>query len=1586
MFSSAAGPFQQQLPSSRSQTPFQRLKPICVELLSLAGRRTTTTPSQTQPVVACLRRLKSTLRALLSDSNADSRNFQASAASSSKLIPSGVEPTLSPSLISYVFYPLSELINSAPKGITSFPDSIAEEVLEVLSALCSQWWTSWAPVDAESKHRQVWCDLVILSSSVLGSPTSKAGTDLGPQLRHGDEVKVAALRVLDELLAPRFKSLCSASATRNGKNREFEWEWDGVSELPMMDDQPAATAKQEGSSSYRSEGAMVLVCPTPAHLSYAASERVAKGAISFVLSTSFAIAESSPESTEVRTAAINVARHALLLWIGGTCTLPSTSPGAFQPDVPPLHHTDLSPSSSTGSSSDSTSAQIATAQRLRPLLPGITSSLTRLATSRVKSKQVGSKIKPTPSPVATSAIELLGDLLRATISDQTLQDIIVQHEPITQLRSRTASVDTTIPVTDLEDFADARLGDDLSSSSADADVSKEQDLRPDGSAQEADSPGSALNKDAQWALSTLAQVHLALKTFSPLTQPSLPGTMLPSSVHSSVQISLLRLAVALLSECASSFRWLDEQLAGMERLDTNGDRSATLESTNSSSITTLLSWLIDLASKVNLDTVSKNTRAAFDALQQRAMTSKGVSSLVQLGNGSMLWKVLVQAFDSLPSAITAQNDASVSRLTLRISTSLDLLQRQMGRDSLNVSVGLAKLAQEMQGACVRLLPPLRIDRLEHVEETPTLSTSTTWRLQPIFSGLEASTSSHISKMFYDLGRALAHSLVNEIKRAPDSIKIDYNHMFSLITFLAERAARMRSIRLDAKGAEGGANADARMREESLTSLLVAADMLRGVSSCLDNLELGVQFSAMGAGAGQASKQARKVAHRLAKKVFGLVMEMLDGDAEEAIRSRSDSVRASDVVEQDAADTTTESSELLSIENASGSTLVERVKGISLATTDISSSTPARHGPALDLAFVQAADLTKPSTSTQTSNQLSLQHRFRQAEQKIDQSNALLFSLLSSTSKLLGQSFRCLLLRGAYPLISGMSASTTASSDLVRQSSVSAVKDIAFYTAYADVKNCLLDHADYILGAACQRLISGLDEELRAIAAGDALISDRPSRSMTRKGDAGRQLVVLPLISAQRAPFVLVEMIRVLGSEIIPMVEDAIDEILDAMDRFHHHPTICDGLLAVLDSILETMAVEQTSKLPAPKKVRMIDAVAREMKRDEVDVFKSWLEARRREARVFDDTSTSEQRDEAEEEKKEDEEDKPTKSQQVATQILNKASMFLTHPSPILRTRVLRLLQHGVETLAPQDRTSELLPIINGAWPFVMTRLGASYSNSKSSTSTRLEPIIDLTPSSKGAKARERDEQWYRRCEEALVERDAGVWVAAARFVEAAVKGVPDFVGKRVVEEAWPRFEVLLSLIRWKFGRAGREADPTHDSRRVTSLMAGDQRQALLESERHTGSSAPIQSLLQSSSSPHASLPTSTTHSHIDQPFILPSTSSLPAQLTLCIITTLTSVVRHLNARMPDDAAWSITTHPYLLGLLDARQPPTILRAAEDMYIELGKRNPHATSWAVKAAFPTATTVDVETPCYMHHARAKVHRETVHHLLDCFAEF
>lgn len=1599
MFSPAAGPFQQRHLQSSSQTPFQRLKPVCVELLSLAGRRTTVTTTQSHQIVECLRRLKITLKAFLSETNTHLGDSRSPTASTSKLIPAGAEDVLTPPLINYVFFPLSELINSAPKGITSLPDSVAEATLDVIQLLCSQWWKSWASELSGAKHWQVWCDLVILSSSVLGSPASKDGNQASTTVRHNDEVKLSAIAVLDELLCPRFKPLQSISTTGQQKVQEADWEWDGVSDLPLLDDQEDVADNAGNYNACSSREDVRHVFPTPAHLSYVATDRVAKGAISFVLSSCLTLAESSRASTEVRSSAIGAARHALLLWIGGLCHLPSAIVRvASCLETPSLCYIDFPSTPPDNKSTEEILPQLAAAHRLRPLLPGITSSLTRLATSRVKSKQDGAKPKPTPSSVAAGAIELLSDLFRATLSDEALCEALSPQAKLSSLQSQTASKKTSMKVTDLEDFAGVQLIDDHSPDSTSANVSKDDEARVNHATTQGFRGQVSADKDAQWALSTLAQVHVALKSFSTLTQPSLSGTSLPSSVHTSVKIAILHLAGALLSECAGSFGWLDIHLADMARLDTKMNSATASDMQNSSSITTLLTWIIDLSSELNSDAVAQSAKTVLWDLQKKAVRGESKGDLrepVQLSNGSILWSVLMQALNSLPAAITDQDDGRVSRLALRVGAVLEVLHQHMTRYSLastggSTSIGLAKLAHDLQDTCVRLLRPLKVDRLQYVEETLQFSTSTTWRLQPTFCGLEASTSSQLSRMFYKLGRSLALSHVHEIKRNKAGTKLDLNHMFSLVTFLIAEASRSRSVRLSSVGVGGALDQDAVLRDESLASLVVATDLLRGVSSCLDNLELGLQFSDMGPGATQASRLARKVAHKLGKKVFASVMDMFDGDAEEAIRLRSDrdlSKRVSDQYPDDAIATSKQ--ELAQVGSYSENTIVERVKGISLAPDNISSSTPARHGTALDLGFVRAADLSRTSRGSQAQNQLSIQHRYRQAERQIDWSNALLFSLLGSSSKLLGQSFRSLLLHGAYPLISGMCASSSASSDLVRQASASATKDIAFNTAYADVKNCLLDHADYILGSACQRLISGLDEELRAIAS--ASNSGRADWSTTLALKTGEQsLVVLPLVSAQRAPFVLIEMIRVLGSEIIPMVEDALDEILDALDRFHHHPSICDGLLAVLDAILETMAMEQATKLPTSVKINWRDSVASEWKRDEVDIFKTWIEARKRDANAFDDATLSGEHSSAGEK---EEEGKPNKSQQVATQILIKASMFLTHPSPILRSRVLGLLRHGVETLAPQARTAELLPIVNSAWPFVMTRLGAAYSNAKASTTSRLVPIIDLDASRIRKSARGRDEAWYSKLEQGFVERDAGVWVAAAKFVEATARMVPEFVGKRVVEDAWPRFEALLTLVRYRFdARMARGAAASNAGSAAQLNSNGRENSVLLESENPASSSGPIISLIQtsssSSSSSRAPRQDSSAHTHVDAPFILPSTTSLPAQLTLCIVNTLVTVVRHLNARMPDETAWNITTHETLLGLLDARQPAAIQRAAEQLYVELGNRSPAATTWVIQSAFPTAaksaSLLSASTPCFMHHARSNVHAETVYRLLDCFA--
>ncbi len=175
------------------------------------------------------------------------------------------------------------------------------------------------------------------------------------------------------------------------------------------------------------------------------------------------------------------------------------------------------------------------------------------------------------------------------------------------------------------------------------------------------------------------------------------------------------------------------------------------------------------------------------------MQASSSKTLAQIANGSMLWSLLIQALTSLPPLITAHNDGGTSRLALRVSTALDLLIRHLAKhDTTTVSGGSAKLAHDMQNAIRAATASLKIAKLEYVEEAPEPGTAT-WRLQPVFAGLEASTSTQVSRMLFNVGRSLALSLVHEIKVAQGNAgaKIDLGETLSLITFLVDRAARLR---------------------------------------------------------------------------------------------------------------------------------------------------------------------------------------------------------------------------------------------------------------------------------------------------------------------------------------------------------------------------------------------------------------------------------------------------------------------------------------------------------------------------------------------------------------------------------------------------------------------------------------------------------------------------------------------------------------------------------------------------------------------------------------------------------------------------
>lgn len=343
----------------------------------------------------------------------------------------------------------------------------------------------------------------------------------------------------------------------------------------------------------------------------------------------------------------------------------------------------------------------------------------------------------------------------------------------------------------------------------------------------------------------------------------------------------------------------------------------------------------------------------------------------------------------------------------------------------------------------------------------------------------------------------------------------------------------------------------------------------------------------------------------------------------------------------------------------------------------------------------------------------------------------ILSLLVTSSSVLSTGFRPLLLHSLYYLLSHLSST----SHMVASAALDAISRIAYHTGYASSQNLVLENTDYVINVVSQRLTS--------------------------------QRLDLA------APAVLISMIHLVGSEIVPLVHDIVDEIIDALDAYHGYEVLASTLLAVLDALLKVMLDEATvaasdglhrpafrvkSEQPDPTK--------------DLSTFKTWYVTRHDRAKDDieeirlrpptplepapqepwgKDPDADEPDDGQEADTSAPDADgplapKPTRSQDICTQILGKALFFLTHSSPFLRARVLSLFQSAILVLAPAGLEAQLLPIVNRAWPYILNRVSDSESY---------------------------------------------VVLEAIRVLEVLANECGDFVAGRVRDEGWPLIKRLL---------------------------------------------------------------------------------------------------------------------------------------------------------------------------------------------------
>ncbi|ORY95549.1 armadillo-type protein [Syncephalastrum racemosum] len=256
----------------------------------------------------------------------------------------------------------------------------------------------------------------------------------------------------------------------------------------------------------------------------------------------------------------------------------------------------------------------------------------------------------------------------------------------------------------------------------------------------------------------------------------------------------------------------------------------------------------------------------------------------------------------------------------------------------------------------------------------------------------------------------------------------------------------------------------------------------------------------------------------------------------------------------------------------------------------------------------------------------------------------------------------------------------------------------------------------------------------------------------------------------RTAFVLRALIQLGQDEVVDQLEDTVQEIFDALDRYHADGWLCKQLCLVLVDIVKSVhttapalpaAPEPAYSMPVKQGVsrEIVSWVMNRRKQDQKEANEDTPGSMEDIGRYFldrqkdkpaepnpDIMNTLEQEadameaaDEAAEQEKE-----PSRRETMALEILYRTPHFLTSASSELRSQMLVMLGKGVQALRAYQ--SKMMPLINTVWPFVLRRLE------------------DKTP--------------Y------VVQR-------AVELMGICAEELGDFLSKRIETEVWPRLRGLL---------------------------------------------------------------------------------------------------------------------------------------------------------------------------------------------------
>ena len=258
--------------------------------------------------------------------------------------------------------------------------------------------------------------------------------------------------------------------------------------------------------------------------------------------------------------------------------------------------------------------------------------------------------------------------------------------------------------------------------------------------------------------------------------------------------------------------------------------------------------------------------------------------------------------------------------------------------------------------------------------------------------------------------------------------------------------------------------------------------------------------------------------------------------------------------------------------------------------------------------------------------------------------------------------------------------------------------------------------------------------------------------------------VLRRLSRQRldvdAIKVLLLVIRLVGRDVIQKAADVVEECFDGLDEYHGYDIIVDGLVEVLLEVIKVVESDEDSHVVREQDAGLVIAIPPDYTR--MDAFEKWFQSRHDAENAEGDSAeygpaprrpwgrsdaTVDEESNLDDSQKQVDSDtvQVTPIQALTKQIVSRTIYFLTHESATIRAKILALLSSAVPVL-PE---SALLTSIHQAWPFVLNRLS---------------------------------------------DAESFVVTAAAGLVEALSVHVGSFMYRRVWDDVWPRFKVILQKL------------------------------------------------------------------------------------------------------------------------------------------------------------------------------------------------